>query len=176
MNELYIKEIDGQLVTRHINDIVVIKDGMRIFNPSVELVLEDGWAVYEQPEPEDIHINNLRQQRIDDLIRWDSSDNVNIFYLGEMPIWLDKATRVGLMLRFQSENALGKEQTTLWYDGIPVVLQLEDAIKMLYAIELYASACYDNTQKHYSNILKLNTEHDILNYDIRVGYPEKLTF
>ena len=47
---------------------------------------------------------------------------------------------------------------------------------MLYAIENYASACYDNTQKHIAEIEKLEIKEDIENYDFTVGYPEKLNF
>jgi hypothetical protein len=35
--------------------------------------------------------------------------------------------------------------TVLWQDGMQFPLPLEDAINLLYAIEIYASACYDNT-------------------------------
>lgn len=55
-------------------------------------------------------------------------------------------------------------------------LQLEDAMKMLFAIELYASACYDNTQRHLAEIEKLETIDELAAYDYTVGYPEKLNF
>jgi hypothetical protein len=47
---------------------------------------------------------------------------------------------------------------------------------MLNAIELYASACYDNTQSHIAAIKDLKTVEEIDAYDYRVGYPEKLHF
>ena len=47
---------------------------------------------------------------------------------------------------------------------------------MLLAIELYASACYDNTQAHVANVKSLENIEDVQNYDYRVGYPEKLRF
>jgi hypothetical protein len=55
-------------------------------------------------------------------------------------------------------------------------LTLENAMKMLYAIELYASACYDNTQRHLAEVNKLENIQDILEYDYKTGYPEKLNF
>ncbi len=36
---------------------------------------------------------------------------------------------------------------------------------MLYAIEVYASACYDNTQLHLANVDALQTIEDISVYD-----------
>ena len=47
---------------------------------------------------------------------------------------------------------------------------------MLYSIELYASACYDNTQKHKANIDKLETIEDVEAYDFTTDYPEYLNF
>ena len=47
---------------------------------------------------------------------------------------------------------------------------------MLNAIELYASACYDNTQVHIANINAIEDIETLKNYDYRTGYPEKLRF
>ena len=66
--------------------------------------------------------------------------------------------------------------TVLWQDGISFHLNLQDAIAMLYAIEVYASACYDNTQKHITEVNKLETIEDLLAYDYTANYPEKLKF
>lgn len=55
-------------------------------------------------------------------------------------------------------------------------LSLESAIKMLYTIELYASECYDNTQRHIANIEALEKIEDVEKYDYTTGYPDKLSF
>lgn len=47
---------------------------------------------------------------------------------------------------------------------------------MLYAIEVYASQCYDNTQYHLANVEKLETLDEIMEYNYMSGYPEKLEF
>lgn len=93
-----------------------------------------------------------------------------------MPVWLDKVTRSGLMLRFNSELAMKKENTTLWYNGVSFTLPLNTAIQMLYALEVYASECYDNTQAHLANVSVLETIEEINEYDYTTGYPEKLRF
>ena len=43
---------DGQI--KYANQIVIIKDGMRTMNPTEEMILADGWEVYEPviPEPQ----------------------------------------------------------------------------------------------------------------------------
>lgn len=107
---------------------------------------------------------------------YDSSSDVNLFYIGEYPTWLDKATRVGLKLRFDAELASGMTDTVLWQNGINFPLSITDALRMLNAIELYASACYDNTQKHIAAVNGLQTIEELLAYDYTIGYPDKLNF
>lgn len=96
--------------------------------------------------------------------------------MNDYPVWLDKPTRTGLMLRFQAESEMGQTTTSLWYEGAEFILPLDMAIQMLYAIEIYASKCYDNTQKHLSDVDKITNVDDLKNYDYTTGYPEKLNF
>lgn len=109
---------------------------------------------------------------------YDNSKYVNSFTIGDKEVWLDKATRVGLKLRFEAEIRLGKTETTLWQDrtGYPLPLTgTNNALDMLDGIELYASYCYDNTQNHLAKTFELNAE-EMKTYDYTVGYPEKLRF
>jgi hypothetical protein len=150
---------------------------VQTFNPTDEMLFEDGWEVYVTPElTEEEIISNAMRDKLRDIEMYDSSSEVNEFYIQEMPVWLDKSTRSGLMLRFNSELAMKKENTTLWYNGNSFTLPLNTAIQMLYALEVYASECYDNTQAHLAAVEKLETLDEILEYNYRVGYPEKLNF
>lgn len=177
--KLYEKIIDGKQHCKSANKIIIIKDGMQIFNPTEEMLLEDGWKVHEpvpyEPTEEEI-LNMEREYKIEDILRHDSSHEVNGFYIEDQELWLDKATRVGLKLRFDAEIASGQTNTTLWYEGIPFNLELANAVQMLNAIELYASACYDNTQMHIATVKSMEMIDDIKHYDYRIGYPDKLIF
>lgn len=177
--KLYEKIIDGKQHCKPANKIVIIKDGMQTFNPTEEMLLEDGWVehipVPYEPTEEEI-LNREKEYKIEDILRYDSSIEVNGFYISDKELWLDKATRVGLKLRFDAEIASGQANTTLWYEGIPFNLELANAVQMLNAIELYASACYDNTQAHIANVKALEDVEAIKSYDYRTGYPEKLRF
>lgn len=46
---------------------------------------------------------------------YDSSENVNRFYLGGLPLWLDKATRVGLVNSITIEKNAKRSETCLWF-------------------------------------------------------------
>lgn len=191
MKTLYTKVIDGNKVTKTRNNIVLKKVRtitdpktgenkdvtMNVFNPTEEMLFEDGWEIYTAPEltPEQI-LTNAKRDKKHEINNYDSSSSVNEFYIQEMPVWLDKNTRSGLMLRFNSELAMKKENTTLWYNGISFTLPLNSAIQMLYALEVYASECYDNTQAHLANVDKIETLDAVLEYNYTVGYPDKLHF
>lgn len=167
----YIK--DNKIKTA--KQIIIRKDGKQIINPTEEMILANGWVEYIAPVYEKT-IEDYKRDKKDEILHFDSSEEVNIFYIQGLPVWLDKTTRAGLKLRFEAEIAMGKTDTVLWYNGMQFPLSLEQAIQMLYAIEVYASACYDNTQKHLTTVDILETIEDIENYDYRIGYPEKLEF
>ena len=173
----YTKQIDGKTVIKPQNKIVVIKDGRQWFSPSHDMLMEDGWEEYVIPEPtEEELLAKAKRAKVQEVKHYDSSEEVNIFYIQDLPVWLDKATRAGLKLRFEAELAMGKEQTTLWYGNTQFPLPLSQAVQMLYAIEVYASACYDNTQAHLANIHALTTIAEVEAYDYTLFYPEKLRF
>jgi hypothetical protein len=177
--KLYEKIIDGKQHCKPANKIVIVKDGMQTFNPTEEMLLEDGWVehipVPYEPTEEEI-LNREKEYKIEEILRHDSSPEVNCFYIAGQEMWLDKATRVGLKLRFDAEIANGQTNTTLWYNGVQFPLDLNNSLQMLNAIELYASACYDNTQAHIANVKALEDVEDVKNYDYQTGYPEKLRF
>lgn len=162
---------------RQSHQIIVHKNGKMVINPSEKLILEDGWAEYVIPEPTPEQLLQEAKNHLKVTIQeYDSSESVNSFTIQDYQVWLDKATRAGLMLRFQAEQASGKTDTVLWYNGMQFPLQIDLALQMLYAIELYASQCYDNTQKHLSMVDNITTLDDLNLYDYTQGYPDKLVF
>ena len=190
MNTQFIKTINGKPQIKSRKDIVVNKmvqitspEGLINYvpinysAPNNEMLFEDGWQLYEGVKvSEEQLISNEREHLKFNITNYDASENVNVFYIGDISVWLDKNTRAGLMLRFNSEIALKKENTTLWYEGHSFTLPLNTAMQMLYALEVYASECYDNTQSHIANVNALEDLEALKNYDYRTGYPDKLRF
>ena len=105
---------------------------------------------------------------------YDKDFEVNGFYLNDKHMWLDKATRVGLVnsLNIQKENNI--TESTLWFKNKEIIINVDKALTLLNAIELYALECYNNTQKHLYEISKFETIEECLNFDITAGYPNKL--
>lgn len=175
----YIKVIEGRQVIKPASKIVIIKDDMQTINPTHEMIIEDGWEEYileNVDDPKDRTLKEMKAEMVETILAYDSSDAVNGFYVDGQFMWLDKVTRVGLMLRINMELENGLTETTLWFNGVPFHLELDRARKMLGQIELYASKCYDNTQRHIANVSALESKEEIESYNYRTGYPDKLKF
>ena len=50
MTKRYIKHFDDKILIKHRNEIVVIKNGKQHINPKEELLFEDGWVEFVEPE------------------------------------------------------------------------------------------------------------------------------
>lgn len=108
---------------------------------------------------------------------YDTSSAVNGFTLGGMPLWVSRADRTTLKVRFESELAAGLTSTTLWYGLIPIPIEdITQGLAMLVAIEVYASRCFDTTAAHKAAVMNLNSVEAVLAYDYTEGYPTKLAF
>lgn len=105
---------------------------------------------------------------------YDNSIEVNCFILNDEKVWLDKATRVGLFNIINLEKSSGVDTTTLWFNNIPTKINVDKALSLLTAVELYAKKCFDNTQKHCAEIEQLESIEDCLAYDITKDYPDIL--
>jgi hypothetical protein len=110
------------------------------------------------------------------ILDYDKSQGVNSFLLNGQPVWLDKATRVGLVNSLTMEKGAGRESTILWLDGRSYDIPIDTAFNMLYQLELYAKDCYNTTEQHKANILAEKDLNRVYNYDYTKGYPKRLVF
>lgn len=105
---------------------------------------------------------------------YDKSSAVNGFVLNGQKVWLDKATRVGLMNSTSIAKAMGQATTTLWLGDAKLVVECDKAIQLLSALEMYALECFNVTAAHKKAVAELNTVEEVLGYDYTKGYPEQL--
>lgn len=116
----------------------------------------------------------MKSMMIEYITKYDLSDNVNSFKLNGASVWLDKATRVGLMNSTTIEKASGNETTTLWLGDVKLEINCDTAIQLLSALELYALNCFNVTAAHKKAVQELETVDEVLAYDYTKGYPDKL--
>lgn len=104
----------------------------------------------------------------------DTSSAVNGFMLNGQRVWLDKATRVGLMNSTTIAKAMGQPTTTLWLGDAKLVVECDKAIQLLSALEMYALECFNVTAAHKKAVSEMSTVEEVLAYDYTAGYPEVL--
>ena len=109
-----------------------------------------------------------------EITAYDSSSAVNSFILNGMEVWLDKATRVGLMNSTAIAKNMGQEKTTLWLGSYQLEVDCDKAIQLLSALEMYALECFNVTAAHKKAVSELDNIEAVLTYDYKSGYPEKL--
>ena len=115
-----------------------------------------------------------KKAKIAEITAYDTSSSVNGFMLNGLLVWLDKATRVGLMNSTTIAKAAGQETTTLWLGGAKLVVDCDKAIQLLSALEMYALECFNVTASHKAAVGELKTIEDVKVYDYKAGYPKML--
>lgn len=116
----------------------------------------------------------VKSSMLAEITAYDSSASVNAFLLNGMQVWLDKATRVGLMNSTTIAKNMGQEKTTLWLGSYQLEVDCDKAIQLLSALEMYALECFNVTAAHKKAVGELDNIEAVLTYDYKSGYPEKL--
>lgn len=123
---------------------------------------------------EKIKLQQAKQDKLQEIDTYDLSSAVNGFMLNGLLVWLDKATRVGLMNSTTIAKTAGQKTTTLWLGGLKLVVDCDKAIQLLSALEMYALECFNVTASHKAAVNELTTIEEVEAYDYKAGYPKML--
>mgnify|MGYP004529980555 FL=1 len=121
-----------------------------------------------------LKLEQAKVEKIAEITAYDTSSSVNGFLLNGLLVWLDKATRVGLMNSTTIAKAAGQETTTLWLGGLKLVVDCDKAIQLLSALEMYALECFNVTASHKAAVNELTTIEEVEAYDYKADYPKML--
>ena len=197
----YEKEIDGKLVRKQRNEIVLsvtrtITDKntgekkevkSNVYNPTHEMLLEHGWVEYvpvnnAKEVPMFMLVKTAKTRKLYNLEEYDNSSEVNdciIMYKGqELHYWASKDERNDLKNAVRDCVAMGRTEYRLDLRDkcISITLPCELLLQMMAALEVYAVDCFNVTTDHEFAIRSLSTQEEVEAYDFRTGYPEKPTF
>ena len=121
-----------------------------------------------------LKLEQAKVEKIAEITAYDTSSSVNGFMLNGVLEWLDKATRVGLMNSTNIAKAAGQKTTTLWLGGAKFVIDCDEAIRLLSALEMYALECFNVTASHKAAVGWLMSLEEVEAYDYKTGYPKML--
>ena len=150
-------------------------NGCVVCNPTEDMLRQAGYEEYVEPTlTEKEKLEQAKADKIAEITAYDTSSSVNGFMLNGLLVWLDKATRVGLMNSTTIAKAAGQQTTTLWLGGIKLVVDCDKAIQLLSALEMYALECFNVTASHKQAVSELTSLEDVEVYDYKAGYPKML--
>ena len=121
-----------------------------------------------------LKLKQAKADKIAEIAAYDTSSSVNGFILNGLLVWLDKATRVGLMNSTTIAKAAGQKTTTLWLVGLKLVVDCDKAIQLLSALEMYALQCFNVTAAHKAVVAELKTIKEVEAFDVTADYPQQL--
>ena len=150
------------------------------------ILLDDSQLEFKQNNPnasplevfrKNIDLQKLKNKKIKEIENYDKSDFVNSFVIDNNIMWLPRDVRTSLKSLIKAYKVQSIDNITLWTDSEnpkPITLQTVLLETLLINLEIYAKQCYDVTSQHKNNIQSIDNIQEILDYDYKSGYPEKL--
>jgi hypothetical protein len=183
---MYSKEINGVVVKRLLKEIILEKDGMCIYNPTREMVLDEGWtdadSSSETDELSGVGLEMAKHDKLVELHNYDLSSEINDCIIEkdgkDIHFWASKTERDSLKGALKDFLTLGREYYRLDFRnaGLSVRVRCEQLLGMLANLEVYAADCYNKTTDHEFFIKACTTEEEVKLYDYKTGYPQVLRF
>lgn len=160
---------EGQTLTRK------IKNGVFAGIPSIELLLECGFEEWHKPEPtQEELLEQAKNVKLSEIEAYDTSAEVNSFMINRESGWIDRNTRVALLHALDVVEQSGGTTYTVWFNDNPLTLDINTIKQFLSSLELYAIEALNVTNSHIREVKQLQSIQEVKNYDITLGYPEKI--
>lgn len=143
--------------------------------PTAEQLAEWGYEPYVEP----VHVptlDELKEDKIAQIMEYDSSPSVNEFIVNGQSAWFDKETRSNFRGSLSDAELLEETTVSVPVNGIVLTLPIQQAKLFLAQIQRYADACTLVSAGHISQVQAMTTKKAVNEFDITAGYPQKLTF
>ena len=158
------------------NKWVLLNDEQKAFyevNPNA--TVKEIWDMQITPVPERT-LEQAKREKIFEIEDYDRSEAVNSFTIGNQTMWLTVSERQQLATQINSNEAIGRETMTRWFNGHEFTYPIASWKQMLVALEVYAGDALNVTEGHKSAVNALTSIDDVEAYDYTTGYPEKLEY
>ena len=127
------------------------------------------------PQPERT-LEDAKREKITDIDNYDQSEAVNSFTIGNLTMWLTVSERQQIATQISSNESIGRDVMTRWFEGHEFTFPISAWKQMLVALEVYAGDAINVTEAHKAAVNALDNIEDVDAYEYMTGYPEKLHF
>ena len=121
-------------------------------------------------------LEQAKQEKIWEIISYDSSNAVNEFTIGQQKMWLTVDERQQLATQISANEAVGRETMTKWFNETEYTFTIAQWKQMLVAVEVYAGDALNVTESHKAAVNALESIEAVESYDYTTNYPPKLVF
>lgn len=128
------------------------------------------------PEPHVRTLDEAKSEKIMEIEEYDRSEAVNSFTISNQTMWLTVSERQQLATQINSNEAIGRETMTRWFNGYEFTYPIASWKQMLVALEVYAGDSKNVTEAHKAAVNALDNVEDVDDYNYATGYPDKLNF
>lgn len=121
-------------------------------------------------------LNAAKQRKLDEIIDYNTSDNVDAFLLNGEKHWLTRDERAMAKLSTEARQRLGHYTTEQCLGGKFYTIPCDTLLTMLARLEDYALSCFNYAIRQQAEVNAITSLEEVENYDVTKGYPEMLTF
>ena len=156
------------------NGMIMVATAKYAHRPTEEEITEDYQWHTETLDKMKLEQAKLTKTR--EIKEYNSSSNVDGFYLNGVKHWLTLDERKAAELSTKAHITLGHETTEQCMGGVFYTIPCESLIYMLAELEIYALECLNHAKRQEAEVMAMTDIEAVEKYDVTKGYPEMLRF
>lgn len=145
--------------------------GVSFYLREVEGIVSELKVKGSLSSPEEL-LQSAKELKIREIEAYDVSNEVNVFYYNESPMWLSREERIVIKDRFMREKEQGVSTTNLNYMGNAISVTPDLGIALVDKVSAYADKCFDAKWANINTVNALEDIDEVKNFDVSTNYPE----
>ena len=156
------------------NCMIMVATAKYTHRPTAEEISED--YQWHTETLDKMMLEQAKLTKTREITEYNSSENVDGFYLNGVKHWLTLDERKAAELSTKAHITLGHETTEQCMGGVFYTIPCESLIYMLAELEIYALECLNHAKRQEAEVMTITDIEAVEKYDVTKGYPEMLRF
>ena len=156
------------------NCMIMVATAKYTHRPTAEEISED--YQWHTETLDKMLLEQAKLAKTREITEYNSSENVDGFYLNGVKHWLTLDERKAAELSTKAHITLGHETTEQCMGGVFYTIPCESLIYMLAELEIYALECLNHAKRQEAEVMTITDIEAVEKYDVTKGYPEMLRF